>query len=229
MKLLEIQSSPRGESSDSIALTQSFIEACKSGSTSIVVDTLNVWHEGLPEFDSEAIGAKYKAVKHETMTETESNVWKRIQSLIQRFQNADRIVLGTPMWNFSVPYKLKQLIDLVAQRNYLFSYDGKQYGPLLNVEKVVAVYTRGSRYLEGTAIPPSFDHQAPYLDFWLRLIGVRDLRSVIVDNAWNRDRQESEVSLAKGKATLERLVDWFLTSSRAAAMESYAAGGLNGI
>jgi FMN-dependent NADH-azoreductase len=47
MKLLEIQSSPRGESSDSIALTQSFIEACKSGSTSIVVDTLNVWHEGL--------------------------------------------------------------------------------------------------------------------------------------------------------------------------------------
>ena len=28
--------------------------------------------------------------------------------------------------------------------------------------------------------------------FWLRLIGVRDLKSVIVDNGWNRDRQESE-------------------------------------
>jgi hypothetical protein len=86
--------------------------------------------------------------------------------------------------------------------------------PLLNVERAVAVYTRGSRYLEGTPIPPSFDHQAPYLDFWLRLIGVRDLRSVIVDNAWNRDRQESEVSVAKGKATLERLVQWFLATSR---------------
>jgi FMN-dependent NADH-azoreductase len=210
VKLLEIQSSPRGESSDSITLTKSFIEACKSGNGSIVVDTLNVWQEQLPEFDYEAIGAKYKAVKHEKMTEAESNVWERIQSLIQRFQNADRIVLGTPMWNFSLPYKLKQLIDLVAQRNYLFSYDGKEYGPLLNVEKGVAVYTRGSRYLEGTPIPLSFDHQAPYLDFWLRLIGVRDLRSVIVDNAWNRDRQESEVSLAKGRAALERLVEWFL-------------------
>jgi len=175
------------------------------------VDTLNVWHERLPEFDEEAIGAKYKAVKHETMTEAESNVWERIQSLIQRFQNADRIILGTPMWNFGLPYKLKQLIDLVAQRNYLFTYDGKQYGPLLHVEKAVAVYTRGSRYLEGTAIPPSrFDHQATYLNFWLQLVGVRDLRSVIVDNAWNRDRQESEVSLANGKATLERLVEWFL-------------------
>jgi len=210
VKLLEIQSSPRGESSDSITLTQSFIEACKSDNGSIVVDTLNVWHERLPEFDSEAIGAKYNAVKHERMTEAESNVWERIQSLIRRFRNADRIVLGTPMWNFGLPYKLKQLIDLVAQRNYLFSYDGKHYGPLLNVEKAVAVYTCGSRYLEGTPIPPSFDHQAPYLDFWLRLIGVRELRRVIVDNTWNCDRQESAVSLAKGRATLERLVQWFL-------------------
>ena len=48
MKLLDIQSSPRCESSDSITLT-SFIEACKSASASIVVDTLNVWHEELPE------------------------------------------------------------------------------------------------------------------------------------------------------------------------------------
>src|ERR1700677_1330072 len=104
-----------------------------------------------------------------------------------------------------------QLIDLVAQRNYLFTYDGKQYGPLLNVEKAIVVYTRGSRFVEGTPIPPSrFDHQATYLDFWLQLVGVRNLRSVIVDNAWNRDRQESEESMAKGKATLEQLVKWFL-------------------
>ena len=105
-------------------------------------------------------------------------------------------------------------VDLVAQRNYLFAYDGKQYGPLLNVEKAIIVCTRGSRFLEGSPIPPSFDHQAAYLDFWLQLVGVRDLRSVIVDNAWNRDRQESEESLAKGKATLERLVEWFLTPTR---------------
>ena len=211
MKLLEIQSSPRGESSASIALTRSFIEACKSYSNSIAVDTLNVWHERLPEFDYETIGAKYKAVKHETMTEAESKVWERIQSLIFRFQNADRIVLGTPMWNFGVPYKLKQLIDLVSQRNFLFTYDGKEYGPALHVEKAVTVYTRGSRFLEASAIPPSrFDHQAPYLDFWLRLIGVQDLRSIIVDNAWNHNARESERSLADGQAQLIELVEWFL-------------------
>jgi hypothetical protein len=39
---------------------------------------------------------------------------------------------------------------------------------------------------------------------------------VIVDNAWNRDRKESEVSLAEGKATLEKLVEWFLTTNNKA-------------
>jgi FMN-dependent NADH-azoreductase len=60
VKLLEIQSSPRGESSDSIALTKSFIETCRSHNASIIVDTLNVWHERLPEFDYEAIGSIIK-------------------------------------------------------------------------------------------------------------------------------------------------------------------------
>ena len=48
------------------------------------------------------------------------------------------------------------------------------------------------------------------LVFGFRLIGVRDLKSVIVDNGWNRDRQEPKVSLARGKAILERLAEWFL-------------------
>jgi FMN-dependent NADH-azoreductase len=42
---------------------------------------------------------------------------RSIQSLAARFQAADLIVLGVPMWNFAYPYKLKQLIDLVCQRN----------------------------------------------------------------------------------------------------------------
>jgi FMN-dependent NADH-azoreductase len=61
--LLDFQSSPRGESSDSIALTTSFIEACESGNSSMVVDTLNVWHEQLPEFDHKTIGARISELR----------------------------------------------------------------------------------------------------------------------------------------------------------------------
>jgi FMN-dependent NADH-azoreductase len=49
VKRLEIQSSPRSESSDSISLARSFMEACNSNKTSIVVERLSVWHERFEE------------------------------------------------------------------------------------------------------------------------------------------------------------------------------------
>jgi FMN-dependent NADH-azoreductase len=209
MNVLHIQSSPRGDKSNSIALTNAFLSASRKVLPAISEDVLNVWNENLPEFDAASIGAKYKAIKHQPMSDAESQTWKRILELIGRFQRANRIVLGLPMWNFSIPYKLKQLIDLTAQRNYLFTYDGKQYGPSLNIPKALVVYTRGSAYREDTPIPPSFDHQAPYIDFWLRMIGVREIRSVVVDNAWNKDDAESAASLAAAKQSLERIVNGF--------------------
>src|ERR1700688_3081574 len=172
MNVLHIQSSPRGDKSNSIALTNAFLSASRKIFSEINEDVLNVWDENLPEFDASSIGAKYKAIKHEPMTSAESSTWTRIQELIGRFQRANRIVLGLPMWNFSIPYKLKQLIDLTAQRNYLFTYDGKKYGPYLKIPKALVVYTRGSTYRENSSIPPPFDHQAPNIDFWLRMIGV---------------------------------------------------------
>ena len=209
MNVLHIQSSPRGDKSNSIALTNAFLSASRKVLPVINEDVLNVWDENLPEFDAASIGAKYKAIKHEPLTDAESQTWNRIQELIGRSQRANRIVLGLPMWNFSIPYKLKQLIDLTAQRDYLFKYDGKEYGPCLNIPKALVVYTRGSGFREDSPIPPSFDHQAPYIDFWLRLVGVREVRSVVVDNAWNQDHAQSEASLAACKQAVEQIVKGF--------------------
>jgi FMN-dependent NADH-azoreductase len=208
MNVLHIQSSPRGDKSNSIALTSAFLSASRKVLPGINEDILNVWNENLPEFDTASIGAKYKAINHQPMTDAESLTWNRILELIGRFQRANRIVLGLPMWNFSIPYKLKQLIDLTAQRNFLFTYDGKQYGPSLNIPRALVVYTRGSAYRENTPIPPSFDHQAPYIDFWLRMIGVREVRSVVVDNVF-QDNAESAARVAAGKQSVERIVDGF--------------------
>jgi FMN-dependent NADH-azoreductase len=48
--------------------------------------------------------------------------------------------MGVPMWNFSFPYKLKQLIDLSCQRNMLFTFDGKRYGPSLDIKKAFVAF-----------------------------------------------------------------------------------------
>ena len=130
MRLLNIESSPRGSKSASIAVTNAFLEAYRQACPGVMVDTLNVWEKKLPDFDQEAIWAKYKGVNKEPMDQAETAVWDKIQELAVRFQQADRIVLGVPMWNFAYPYKLKQLIDLTCQRNMLFTYDGKEYGPV---------------------------------------------------------------------------------------------------
>ena len=132
----------RGSKSASIAVTNAFLEACRQACPGVIVDTLNVWEEKLPDFDQEAIGAKYKGVNKEPMNQTETAVWDKIQELAGRFQQADRIVLGVPMWNFAYPYKLKQLIDLACQRNMLFTNDGNEYGPLLKTPRAFVVYAR---------------------------------------------------------------------------------------
>lgn len=138
----------------------------------------------LPDFDSEAIEAKYKGVSGATMNDAEAKIWARIEALAQRFQAADRVVVGVPMWNFSYPYKLKQLIDLVSQRNMLFTFDGSSFGPMLDVPR--ALVTRGQGYDDDGPTPASsFDHQSQYLTFWLNFIGVADVQTMAVENTWD--------------------------------------------
>jgi FMN-dependent NADH-azoreductase len=193
VRLLNIVSSPRGPKSASIAIANAFLDAYGKASASSDVDTLNVWEEHLPDFDSQAIGAKYKGVSKEPMDSAESSIWNRIQSLVKRFQEADRILLGVPMWNFAYPYKLKQLIDLVTQRNMLFTFDGETYGPLLKIPRALVIYVRGQyheRWAGGLG-SPGFEYQENYIDFWLRFIGVDDVRTVTVEHTWDAKAQDT--------------------------------------
>src|SRR4030081_4013209 len=99
MRLLNIESSPRGSRSASIAVTKAFVEAYRQACPGVMVDTLNVWEEKLPDFDQEAIGAKYKGINKEPMDPAEAAVWDKIQELAARFRRADRTVRGVPMWD----------------------------------------------------------------------------------------------------------------------------------
>src|SRR5882757_3154571 len=175
MRILNIVTSPRGERSASFAIVDSFLFEYKKKIKGLVVDTLDVWTESLPEFGAEAIGAKYKGVSGEAMTPSETATWGKIRELASRFQQADRIVLGIPMWNFSFPYKLKQLIDLACQRNMLFTFDGEFYGPSLSIDKAFVAYVRGQSDEAGfkTVSQPGFKYLSGYVEFWLQFIGVQ--------------------------------------------------------
>lgn len=187
MRILNITTSPRKDKSASIAIVNAFLAEYKERVSDVVVDTLDIWQEQLPEFDAEAINAKYKGVSGEPMTPVETATWEKIRELASRFQRADRIVLSVPMWNFSFPYKFKQLIDLSCQRNMLFTFDGDFYGPSLNIDKAFVVYVRGQSDEAGfkTVSQPGFKYLSGYVEFWLQFIGVRSIVSLTVEHTWD--------------------------------------------
>jgi FMN-dependent NADH-azoreductase len=187
MRILYITTSPRGEKSASTAIANAFLSEYRERVGDVVVDTLDIWQEQLPEFDAEAINTKYKGVSGEPMTPVEAATWEKIRELASRFQRADRIVLSVPMWNFSFPYKFKQLIDLSCQRNILFTFDGDSYGPSLNIDKALVVYVRGQSDEAGfkTVSQPGFKYLSGYVDFWLKFIGVRSVVSLTVEHTWD--------------------------------------------
>jgi FMN-dependent NADH-azoreductase len=187
MNILNIVTSPRKEKSASTAIVTAFLREYRARVDDVTVDTLDIWQEQLPEFDAEAIGAKYKGVSGETMTPVETATWQKIRELASRFQRADRIVMGVPMWNFSFPYKLKQLIDLSCQRNMLFTFNGELYGPSLNIDKAFVAYVRGQSDDAGfkTLAQPGFKFLSDYVEFWLRFIGVRDVVTLAVEHSWD--------------------------------------------
>jgi FMN-dependent NADH-azoreductase len=206
MNLLNIVTSPRKEKSASTAIVDAFLSEFRAHARDVTVDRLDIWQERLPEFDAEAINAKYKGVSGEPMTPVETATWGKIRELASRFQRADRIVLGVPMWNFSFPYKLKQLIDLSCQRNLLFTFDGESYGPSLNIDKAFVAYVRGQSDEAGfkTVSQPGFEYLSGYMEFWLRFIGVRSVVTLthLGRPRGRHDRGRKETSGRAGEAIL---------------------------
>jgi FMN-dependent NADH-azoreductase len=225
MHVLNIVTSPRKDRSASRALVDAFLREYKTQADDIVIDTLDVWQERLPEFDAETINAKYKgaalgqtAVSSEPMTPAEVTAWEKIhegdrmtpaevtawekiRELASRFHRADRITMGVPMWNFSFPYKLKQLIDLCCQRNMLFTFDGKRYGPSLDIEKAFVAFVRGQSDEVGfeTVPQPGFQYLSGYVEFWLRFIGVREVVTLTLEHTWD-GRAVDMIDAGKKKA-----------------------------
>ena len=202
MRVLHVVSSPRGEESVSIDVAGHFLDALRGHHPDLEVDTLDVWDADLPEFDARTIGVKYKLVAGEALDPDEDAAWRTIDDLVARFRAADRILLGVPMWNWSFPYKLKQLIDLVSQRDRLFTFDGRTYGPALDVERGLIVAVRGQSGDTLALAPPQHaDHQVDFLRFWLQVIGVHDVGTLVVEHTWD---SAAAVTLDRARAEAQR-------------------------
>ncbi len=173
--LLHIIGSPRGSRSASMEVADAFVDAWRTAHPAGTVDTLDTWHTPLPEFDSEALGAKYAALEGRERTTEEIKVWHTITALADRFRKAQVIVFSVPMWNFGIPYRLKHLIDVVSQKDLLFSFDERGLQGLLTGTKGVTIAARG------VASGEFGEHQESYLSAWYQMVGIQEHHNIVVE------------------------------------------------
>lgn len=179
-KVLHINASPR-EGSRSLAVAKAFLETYKSAHPDDTVETFDLFRANLKPFDGAVLAAKYAVLSGNNPSGDEVEAWAEVNALADHLKSFDKYVINVPMWNFGVPYILKQYIDIITQPGITFSYTPEEgYKGLITGKKAFVVYARGGEYPDGSDAA-KIDHQKPWFNFALNFIGITDLSTVDVD------------------------------------------------
>ncbi|AAV82132.1 FMN-dependent NADH-azoreductase [Idiomarina loihiensis] len=113
-----------------------------------------------------------------------------IDELVQELLDADTLVIGAPMYNFTIPTQLKAWFDRVLQAGVTFKYTEQGPQGLVNGKKVYIASGRGGIYSQGEA--QAMDHQESYLKQVLAFIGITDVTIIRAEgmNMGDEPRQQ---------------------------------------
>jgi FMN-dependent NADH-azoreductase len=198
-KLLHIIATPRDEESRTLRIAEQFLSAFRSSHPDWVVEDLNLSKETLPALTVKRVDGKYLLLENKELYGDMREAWKEIFAHIQRFLSASGYLISTPMWNFTIPYLLKQYIDIIVQPNYLFKYTQEGSEGLVKERKAVVIASYGGQYQTPSTATQNF-HE-PYLRTILEFIGITDVAFVIAEPTdMGQQREEQTMARAMAKA-----------------------------
>jgi FMN-dependent NADH-azoreductase len=113
------------------------------------------------------------------------------EALVSQFLAADVIVLGAPLYNFSIPSQLKAWIDRVAQVGRTFTYTAAGPKGLAGGKTVIVASTRGGVYSSSDA-GRAMEHQESYLQTVFGFFGITDVRFVRAEGLAMGDAKKAE-------------------------------------
>jgi FMN-dependent NADH-azoreductase len=174
--LLHIDVSPRGDHSVSRKLSAAFTEAWKAKNPDgkVIVRDLSETH--LPFVDTQWIGGAYSPP--EQHTPEQKAALKISDELIAELLEANEIVVGTPMYNFAIPARMKAWIDHIVRHGKTFSIGEKGYAGLAGGRKATFIVASGGVYLPGSPAA-GYDLETPYLKAVFGFIGITDVQVVL--------------------------------------------------
>lgn len=171
MKILHLISSSRGGASNSLQLGNAIVEkltAVHAGSTVITHDLTATPFPHLEEVHLQSFFTPAEARTPELTAAVQHS-----DEAIAELKAADILVIGVPMYNFSIPSALKSWIDHIARAGQTFSYSEKGPEGLVKGKKVYLAVATGGVYSEG--MMKGFDFTAPYLQSVLGFMGMTDV------------------------------------------------------
>src|SRR5258705_674612 len=169
MKLIQIDSRPRA-SSVTGQLTAKFTEEWKKNHPDGEVMQRDLPATALPLITDDWLATRLEESK---LTPAQRSYLSTSDELIEELQAADTVVIGAPMYNFSIPSSLKAWIDQIVRLGKTIGYGPNGPQGLLTKKKVVVITSRGGDYEKGTS-REAFDFQEPYLRHILGFIGLTD-------------------------------------------------------
>ncbi len=174
MKLLQVDSSVLGTQSVSRQLTAEIVAEWRRVHTGTTVEHLDLAVDTPNHFDANALGIKV-AVAEPTEAQKRENAVS--EKLVSQFLAADVIVVGAPLYNFSIPSQLKAWIDRIGQVGRTFKYTEKGPVGLAGGKTVIVASTRGGMYSTSEG-GQAMEHQESYLKVVFGFFGITDVRIV---------------------------------------------------
>lgn len=175
MKLLQVDSSILGSASASRALTAEITAEWLRANAGTTVEVLDLAQDAPGHFNTDSLGSKIGIQAEPTESQKRENAVS--ERLVSQFLAADVIVIGAPLYNFSVPTQLKAWIDRLAQPGRTFKYTEKGPQGLAAGKTLIVASTRGGVY-STSAGGQAMEHQESYLKTVFGFFGITDVRIV---------------------------------------------------
>jgi FMN-dependent NADH-azoreductase len=194
MQLLHIDSSVLGGNSVSRQLTERIVAQWRATHPGTVVDYLDLASGAPSHLSVDSLGFRL-GPQGEGLNDVQKRENALSEDLVTRFLAADVIVIGAPMYNFSIPSQLKAWIDRIAQAGRTFKYTDKGAVGLAGGKTVIVASSRGGFY-SNSDIGRAMEHQESYLQTVFGFLGITDVRFVRAEGVAMGDAPKAQALAA---------------------------------
>ncbi|RFZ94522.1 FMN-dependent NADH-azoreductase [Mucilaginibacter conchicola] len=171
MKILHLISSPRGNESYSIKLGNAIVEKLQAANLGSTVKTRNLVDHPFPHLEESHLTSFFTPAEQHTPELAEAV--KHSDQGIAEVQDADVIVIGAPMYNFTIHSSLKAWIDHIVRAQKTFRYGENGPVGLIEGKRVYVAISSGGVYSEGNM--KAIDFIEPYLRTVLGFLGMTNI------------------------------------------------------